>query len=162
MNKQRNEKHMDSLVSRMQRPMSVPQSHNFSSHNRLGMIQEHSQTDIDLNEFDNDDTSDSDEDDKIRQSVKKMETTLNIKKGKTTKTWNFVKRLVSKDKHRYHYEGYDLDMSYILKNVIAMGFPSQGRESLYRNNMQDVKNFFNKKYGFNYKIYNLCTERTYK
>ena len=87
---------------------------------------------------------------------------MNIKIGKTTKTWNFVKRLVSVNKHRYHYEGYDLDMSYILPNVIAMGFPSQGAESLYRNSMQDVKNFFNKKYGFTYKIYNLCTERGYK
>ena len=53
-------------------------------------------------------------------------------------------------------------MSYILPNVIAMGFPAVGTESLYRNSMTDVKNFFNKNYGYNYKIYNLCTERIYK
>lgn len=72
-----------------------------------------------------------------------------------------MKILVSKNKNRYVNEGFDLDLSYILPNVIAMGFPSQGIEGLYRNHMEDVQRFFNKKYYPNYKIYNLCSERKY-
>ena len=120
------------------------------------------QTELDPLEMDDDDyqTTDSDEDDQIIQKVKGMEANLN-KGGKVTKTWNFVKRLVSKEKNRYQYGGYDFDMSYILPNVIAMGFPAIGTESLYRNSMTDIKRFFNNNYGYNYKIYNLCTEKQY-
>ena len=52
-------------------------------------------------------------------------------------------------------------MSYIMPNVIAMGFPAVGTESLYRNSMKDIKAFFNKNYGYKYKIYNLCSEKFY-
>lgn len=52
-------------------------------------------------------------------------------------------------------------MSFILSNVIAMGFPSQGKESLYRNAMSDVKGFLTKHFLDNYKVYNLCSERGY-
>ena len=71
---------------------------------------------------------------------------MNKGTGKVTKTWNFVKRLVSKEKNRYQYGGFDFDMSYILPNVIAMGFPALGTESLYRNSMADIKNFFMEMY----------------
>lgn len=90
-----------------------------------------------------------------------MEANLNKGTGEVTKTWNFLKRMVSVNKNRYQYGGYDLDMSYILPNVIAMGFPASGTESLYRNSMTDVKNYFNKNHFSKYKIYNLCTERRY-
>jgi phosphatidylinositol-3,4,5-trisphosphate 3-phosphatase/dual-specificity protein phosphatase PTEN len=93
-----------------------------------------------------------------------MEDTLSKLKtsGEESKTtWNILKILVSKNKNRYVNEGFDLDLSYILPNVIAMGFPSQGIEGLYRNHMEDVQRFFNKKYFPNYKVYNLCSERKY-
>lgn len=48
-----------------------------------------------------------------------------------------------------------------MPNVIAMGFPAVGTESLYRNSMKDIKAFFNKNYGYKYKIYNLCSEKFY-
>ena len=57
---------------------------------------------------------------------------------KGRKTWNIAKRLVSKDKNRYVMDGFDLDLTYVLPNVIAMGYPSSGFESNYRNDMEDV------------------------
>ena len=66
--------------------------------------------------------------------------------GPTSKTWNFAKRLVSLEKHRYQRDGYDLDLCYITERIIAMGFPSQGVEGFYRNHMEDVKTFFELKH----------------
>jgi len=60
------------------------------------------------------------------------------------KGWNFVKRLVSKNKKRFVSKGFDLDLSYVLPNVIAMGFPSESFEKFYRNSMVDIQSFFEK------------------
>lgn len=43
-----------------------------------------------------------------------------------------------------------------------MGFPAQGIEKLYRNSFEDVKTFLDDKHGPNYKVFNLCAERTYE
>ena len=59
-----------------------------------------------------------------------------------------LKRLVSKKKRRIENEFFDLDMSYITKRIIAMGYPSSGFEAIYRNNVADVAKFF-EKYHFN-------------
>ena len=53
-------------------------------------------------------------------------------------------------------------MSYIVPNIIAMGFPSVGMEGVYRNHMNDVKRFFSEKHSDRVKVYNLCTERIYE
>eukprot|EP00964_Phaeocystis_antarctica_P140939 scaffold105867_cov60-Phaeocystis_antarctica.AAC.4 len=44
-----------------------------------------------------------------------------------------IKRLVSKKKLRFTKDGFDLDLSYITPRLIAMGYPSTGAESFYRN-----------------------------
>ena len=57
-----------------------------------------------------------------------------------------ITELVSKKKQRYKGEGYNLDLSYITDRLIAMGFPAQNFESLYRNSMDDVKRFLDEKH----------------
>ena len=42
-----------------------------------------------------------------------------------------------------------------------MGFPSQSMEAMYRNDITDVKNFFDQRHKEHYMVYNLCSERSY-
>ena len=74
---------------------------------------------------------------------------------------NLVKSLVSQDKSRFCYDGFDLDLTYITTRIIAMGFPSSSLEGIYRNNMEDVKKFFSKRHPNHYKVYNLCDDKKY-
>lgn len=83
-----------------------------------------------------------------RVSVKK-----NLKKA-----W-CVKHLVSKKKRRFQTEQFDLDMAYITKRVLAMGYPSTGVEKMLRNSIDDVVKFFHYYHNDNVKIYNLCIEK---
>ena len=64
---------------------------------------------------------------------------------------------MSKNKNRINNDNFDLDLSYITEHMIAMGYPSTGCESIYRNSLIEIKNFLNK-YHSHYKIYNLCLE----
>ena len=72
---------------------------------------------------------------------------------------NFFKRLVSKQKRRFQDSDFDLDMSYITEKVIAMGFPSTGVETMYRNSLSDIIKFFHIRHNDNVKVYNLCLEK---
>ena len=49
-------------------------------------------------------------------------------------------------------------MAYITPRILAMGFPSQGCETFYRNSLKDAK-FFLDRYHKEYKVYNLCLEK---
>ena len=81
--------------------------------------------------------------------------------SKKTSIGNFLKKLVSQNKNRFIIDEFDLDLTYITKKIIAMGLPSTSLESLYRNNITDVQNFFKKKHNNHHKVYNLCDDKKY-
>eukprot|EP00002_Diphylleia_rotans_P005244 TRINITY_DN14356_c0_g1_i1.p1 TRINITY_DN14356_c0_g1~~TRINITY_DN14356_c0_g1_i1.p1 ORF type:complete len:684 (+),score=117.11 TRINITY_DN14356_c0_g1_i1:45-2096(+) len=71
-----------------------------------------------------------------------------------------VRRQVSIDKRRYTCDGYDLDFTYITDRIIAMAFPAEGVESIYRNPIDDVASLLIDKHGEHFMIFNL-SERSY-
>ena len=97
---------------------------------------------------------------KIKALQKDTEEAIDIK-GKAKNSQNFIKSLVSKDKKRFCFDGFDLDLSYITPRIIAMGIPCTSYEALYRNDMAEVLNFFNTRHPQHYKVYNICEEKRY-
>ena len=97
---------------------------------------------------------------KMENLKKKTEEALKQTVRKSSNS-NFLKSLVSQDKNRFCFDGYDLDLTYITPRIIAMGLPSTSYEALYRNDMNDVLNFFNGRHKEHYKVYNLCEEKKY-
>eukprot|EP00761_Pharyngomonas_kirbyi_P007368 gb/GECH01007378.1/.p1 GENE.gb/GECH01007378.1/~~gb/GECH01007378.1/.p1 ORF type:complete len:387 (+),score=99.92 gb/GECH01007378.1/:1-1161(+) len=88
-------------------------------------------------------------------------TTLSPRNLKRKVSMNLVRRKVSKNKRRHKQDDFDLDLTYITPQIVAMGFPSIKVEGLYRNKMADVQEFVNTNHPDKYMIYNLCSERSY-
>ena len=72
---------------------------------------------------------------------------------------NKMRRAVSLKKKRLQEDGFDLDLAYITDQIIAFGFPAEGREALFRNPMEQCQKFFNTKHPDSYWVYNLCIEK---
>jgi len=76
-----------------------------------------------------------------------------------------VRQRISENKRRFQVDGYDLDLTYVTTNIIAMSFPSKGSKAVYRNKIDHVAKFFEEKYSdsshIDYMIYNLCSEMEY-
>lgn len=72
-----------------------------------------------------------------------------------------VRKAVSKKKRRFidKKNNFDLDLTYITKRIIAMGYPAEGNEAMYRNPMHEVQRFLQVYHKNHFKIYNLCIEK---
>ncbi|XP_033156612.1 phosphatidylinositol 3,4,5-trisphosphate 3-phosphatase and dual-specificity protein phosphatase PTEN isoform X1 [Drosophila mauritiana] len=75
---------------------------------------------------------------------------------------NVIRNVVSKKRIRYKEKGYNLDLTYINDNIIAMGYPAPDKlEGLFRNRLEDVFKLLEENHAQHYKVYNLCSERSY-
>lgn len=73
---------------------------------------------------------------------------------------DFLRTLVSQRKNRYEENGFNLDLTYITSRTIAMAFPADGLESLYRNRIDDVAKLLSKNHSEKFLIIN-ASNRTY-
>jgi phosphatidylinositol-3,4,5-trisphosphate 3-phosphatase/dual-specificity protein phosphatase PTEN len=48
-----------------------------------------------------------------------------------------------------------------MPNIIAMSYPSDKLQAIYKNDIRDVTRFLDQMHGGYYKVYNLCSERAY-
>ena len=60
------------------------------------------------------------------------------KRGKSCCSTDWVRALVSTNKVRLKAGDFNLDLTYITNRIIAMGFPAEGFEGMYRNRKQDI------------------------
>eukprot|EP00898_Chlorokybus_atmophyticus_P001206 jgi/Chlat1/2086/Chrsp17S02686 len=78
-----------------------------------------------------------------------------------------ARKLVWQNKRRHQESGFDLDLTYITENIIAMGYPASRSglfsrfEGLYHNDMSHVLQFLETHHKDCFKVYNLCSERAY-
>mmetsp|Transcript_108953 Transcript_108953/g.307041 ORF Transcript_108953/g.307041 Transcript_108953/m.307041 type:complete len:599 (-) Transcript_108953:261-2057(-) len=72
-----------------------------------------------------------------------------------------LRRHCAGQRHRYSWHGFDLDLAYITSRIIAMGFPGRGSDATFRNPHAEVVKFLNWAHGDNFRIYNLCAEKSH-
>ena len=72
---------------------------------------------------------------------------------------DYLKTIVSGKKRRFIDRKYNLDLSYITPRIIAMAYPATGLESVYRNSITKVSNFFKERHRSNFFVFNLSGKR---
>ena len=100
------------------------------------------------------------------EAVHEEDDRLKVNPTSTYSSWdlNLVRKArhtVSLKKNRFIHDGFDLDLTYITNKVIAMGFPCEGAQTLYRNRLTETLRFLEYYHRDHYLIYNLCEEREY-
>eukprot|EP00933_Yihiella_yeosuensis_P036296 TRINITY_DN3003_c0_g1_i2.p1 TRINITY_DN3003_c0_g1~~TRINITY_DN3003_c0_g1_i2.p1 ORF type:complete len:595 (+),score=104.74 TRINITY_DN3003_c0_g1_i2:90-1874(+) len=75
--------------------------------------------------------------------------------------FGWVRQKAADGRHRYNFHGFDLDLAYVTTRVIAMGFPSQGAGMSFRNPRSEVARFLQWAHGDDFRIYNLCAEKSH-
>lgn len=72
-----------------------------------------------------------------------------------------IRELVSGSRRRVTSGGFNLDLTYITPNLIAMSYPSEGFESMYRNPIAQVAGFLSLNHGDKYWVINTSERATY-
>ena len=72
---------------------------------------------------------------------------------------NFLRKIISGKKNRFEQDGLSLDLTYICPRIIAMSYPSEGFESVYRNHIDNVVSLLEKHHKNNYYVFNLSGRR---
>lgn len=72
---------------------------------------------------------------------------------------NVLRELVSQNKTRFIDEEYNLDLTYITPRIIAMAYPADGLESMYRNKIKDVSRFMKKRHPDYFMVINVSNRK---
>jgi len=68
---------------------------------------------------------------------------------------------VSQDKKRFQKDGFDLDLSYITPQLIAMAMPGDRVNAAWRNDISEVALFLNRYHKDHYRVFNLMEKVSY-
>lgn len=72
-----------------------------------------------------------------------------------------LRTMVSQNRRRYQQDGFNLDLTYITDRIIAMGYPADTTEALYRNSMSHIVKFLEQYHSAHYKVFNLRGQYVY-
>ena len=75
---------------------------------------------------------------------------------------DLIKEIVSGKKRRYKEDGFNLDLTYITDRIVAMSFPGSGFQTVYRNNINEVRTalYFENSGPFTYTMPSFCPHRS--